>query len=584
MRDKRMRSKKGFQANRVLSYFKAEWVTLATVTVSGLIYNIGLLAAPWFEGRMAGRLVDILGGSGTFTSMLKLAVCYAAVTALVQGARYIKRFYVRRFANDVNRRMKRILYGSLIRKSRAELEGEGVGSAMTKAIQDVDDCVEGMRKFTTEVFDTGVALCAYAVMLLSYDWRLALLSMLFPPLSFLIAEKMKTVVQRTAAAFKEASAHLSAATLDRAENAVTYRVFGCENERQSAYEKELSGYESAAVKANIWSAVLPPLYRIISMAGTLLIIFFGARNIRGTGWTSWDIAVFTTFLSCFTRLAAKSSSAAKLFNAVHRAQVSWRRIKPLMQQAEADEPVPALSAAALTATHAGFAYPGGSNIFADLSLSAQPGQIIGVTGPVACGKSTLGKMFLCEYPYQGSLKFGDRELSSLRPAELVGMVGYLGHDPELFNDSIENNILLGDDQDANAYLRAVCLDQEVAAMEDGLQTRVGSGGVRLSGGQAQRLALARTLCHKKPVMILDDPFSALDKQTEAQVFAHLKELARDSIVLLISHRLYLFPQTDQVIFLDHGQALVSTHAQLLQSNAEYARLFHEQEGGASNEK
>lgn len=579
-----MNNKKGFQANRVLSYFKAEWGTLATVTVSGLIYNIGLLAAPWFEGRMAGRLVDILGGSGALPSMLRLAVCYAAVTALVQGARYIKRFYVRRFANDVNRRMKRILYGSLIRKSRAELEGEGVGSAMTKAIQDVDDCVEGMRKFTTEVFDTGVALCAYAVMLLSYDWRLALLSMLFPPLSFLIAEKMKTVVQRTGAAFKEASAHLNAATLDRAENAVTYRVFGCENERQSAYEKELSGYESAAVKANIWSAVLPPLYRIISMAGTLLIIFFGARNIRGTGWTSWDIAVFTTFLACFTRLAAKSSSAAKLFNAVHKAQVSWRRIKPLMHQAEADEPVPALSTAAFTATHAGFAYPGGSNIFADLSLSAQPGQIIGVTGPVACGKSTLGRMFLCEYPYQGSLKFGDRELSSLRPAELVGMVGYLGHDPELFNDSIENNILLGDDQDANAYLRAVCLDQEVAAMEDGLQTRVGSGGVRLSGGQAQRLALARTLCHRKPVMILDDPFSALDKQTEAQVFAHLKELARDSIVLLISHRLYLFPQTDQVIFLDHGQALVSTHAQLLQSNAEYARLFHEQEGGASNEK
>lgn len=579
-----MRSKKGFQANRVLSYFKAEWVTLAAVTVSGLIYNIGLLAAPWFEGRMAGRLVDILGGSGALPSMLRLAVCYAAVTALVQGARYIKRFYVRRFANDVNRRMKRILYGSLIRKSRAELEGEGVGSAMTKAIQDVNDCVEGMRKFTTEVFDTGVALCAYAVMLLSYDWRLALLSMLFPPLSFLIAEKMKTVVQRTGAAFKEASAHLSAATLDRAENAVTYRVFGCENERQSAYEKELSGYESAAVKANIWSAVLPPLYRIISMAGTLLIIFFGARNTRGTGWTSWDIAVFTTFLACFTRLAAKSSSAAKLFNAVHKAQVSWRRIKPLMHQAEADEPVPALSAAAFTATHAGFAYPGGSNIFADLSLSAQPGQIIGVTGPVACGKSTLGKMFLCEYPYQGSLKFGDRELSSLRPAELVGMAGYLGHDPELFNDSIENNILLGDDQEPNAYLRAVCLDQEVAAMEDGLQTRVGSGGVRLSGGQAQRLALARTLCHKKPVMILDDPFSALDKQTEAQVFTHLKELAGDSIVLLISHRLYLFPQTDQVIFLDHGQALVSTHAQLLQSNAEYARLFHEQEGGASNEK
>lgn len=578
------RPTKTFCPDRVLSYFRVEWLPLTLVTVSGLVYNIGLLATPWFEGRLAQCLADILGGSETAARMALLVLAYILTILVVQAARFIKRFYVRRFANNINRRMKGILYANLVRQSRTALEQEGAGELMTKAISDVDDCVEGMRKFTTEVFDTGVALFAYAVMLLSYDWRLALLSMLFPPLSFLIAEKMKTVVQRTGAAFKEASAHLNAATLDRAENAVTYRVFGCENERQSAYEKELSGYESAAVKANIWSAVLPPLYRIISMAGTLLIIFFGARNIRGTGWTSWDIAVFTTFLACFTRLAAKSSSAAKLFNAVHKAQVSWRRIKPLMHQAEADEPVPALSAAALTATHAGFAYPGGSNIFADMSLSAQPGQIIGITGPVACGKSTLGRMLLCEYPYQGSLKFGDRELSSLRPAELVGMAGYLGHDPELFNDSIENNILLGDDRDANAYLRAVCLDQEVAAMEDGLQTRVGSGGVRLSGGQAQRLALARTLCHRKPVMILDDPFSALDKQTEAQVFAHLKELCRDSIVLLISHRLYLFPQMDQVIFVDHGQALVSTHAQLLQSNAEYARLFHEQEGGASNEK
>ncbi len=575
---------KAFHPDRVTDYFLAEWKVLLIVTVTGLVYNIGLLAGPWFEGQMTGKLVDILTGSGSYPEMAVLALGYALTILVVQGNRYFKRFYVRRFANNVSRRMKQVLYAKLVARSREALTTEGEGSIMTKAIRDVDDCVEGMRKFTTEVFDTGVALCAYAVMLLSYDWRLALLSMLFPPLSFLIAEKMKTVVQRTGAAYKEASAHLNAATLDRAENAVTYRVFGCEGERQSAYEKELSGYESAAVKANIWSAVLPPLYRIISMAGALLIIFFGVRNIRGTGWTSWDIAVFTTFLSCFTRLATKSSSAAKLFNAVHKAQVSWRRIKPLMHQAEADEPVPALPAAALTATHAGFAYPGGSNIFADLSFSAQPGQIIGVTGPVACGKSTVGKMFLCEYPYQGSLKFGDRELSSLRPAELVGMAGYLGHDPELFNDSIENNILLGDDQDANAYLRAVCLDQEVAAMEDGLQTRVGSGGVRLSGGQAQRLALARTLCHRKPVMILDDPFSALDKQTEAQVFAHLKELARNSIVLLISHRLYLFPQMDQVIFLDHGQALVSTHAQMLQSNAEYARLFHEQEGGASNEK
>ena len=98
--------------------------------------------------------------------MAVLVLVYIAVTLLVQAARFIKRFYVRRFANNINRRMKGVLYANLVRQSRVALEQEGAGELMTKAISDVDDCVEGMRKFTTEIFDTGVALAGYAVMLL----------------------------------------------------------------------------------------------------------------------------------------------------------------------------------------------------------------------------------------------------------------------------------------------------------------------------------------------------------------------------------------------------------------------------------
>ena len=162
-------------------------------------------------------------------------------------------------------------------------------------------------------------------------------------------------------------------------------------------------------------------------------------------------------------------------------------------------------------------------------------------------------------------------------AERAAEIGYLGHDPELLSDSIENNVLMGEKDDAEKWLRMVCLDKEVAAMEAGKATMVGSGGVRLSGGQAQRLALARTLCHKRPVMILDDPFSALDKATEKQVFDNLRAAAADSIVLLISHRLYLFPRFDQVIWLSDGQAQIGSHETLMEKNADYRRLYREQE-------
>lgn len=207
-----MKKNDTFRPNRILSYFKLEWVVLLIVTVSGLIYNIGLLASPWFEGRMTGCLIDILNGKKTFSDMLVLVAFYVVVIAAVQACRYVKRFYVRRFANNVNRRMKQILYDSLVHKTKSELEEEGAGNVMTKAILDVDDCAEGMRKFTTEIFDTGVALAAYAGMLLYYDWRLALLCMIFPPISYILAEKLKVVVQKTGAAYKEQSGRLSSNT------------------------------------------------------------------------------------------------------------------------------------------------------------------------------------------------------------------------------------------------------------------------------------------------------------------------------------------------------------------------------------
>ena len=570
MRNERLRP------NRIDDYFRAEWRVLAAVAVSGLIYNLGLLAGPWFEGKMAGCLANIFGGKSAYTDMLMLVAAYVLTIAIVQGARYMKRFYVRRFANNVNRRMKRVVYGNLVRKSRVALESEGAGSMLMKAIQDVDDCAEGMRKFTTEVFDTGVALLAYAGMLLSYDWRLALISMLFPPISFFLAEKMKRVVQKTGAAYKVEAGRLSGATLDRVANAITYRVFGCEKQRQGAYEKELGDYERAAVKANIWSSALPPLYRVISMAGILPIVWFGAQNIAGKGWTAWDLAAFTTFLSCFTKLATKSSSAAKLFNAVHKAQVSWKRICPTMQPVEALSEVSPLKPAVLEVRNVSFAYPDGEKILEDVNFTVQPGQIIGVTGSVACGKSTLGKLFLCEYPYEGSIRFDGKEISQMNRDERTGAFGYLGHDPELFSDSIQENVLLGSADDAEKYLRAVCLDREVAAMEDGIQTKVSSSGVRLSGGQAQRLALARTLKFKRPVLILDDPFSALDRNTEDAVFRALKAYAQDKIVLLISHRLYHFPKLSRIVYMEDGRAAVGAHEEMLKSSAGYRALYESQ--------
>lgn len=567
---------------KMTSYFRLELGTLIVITVSGIIYNAGMTAGPWFEGKLAQYLCDILGGTRQFGDMVRLAILYLIAILFVQATRYIKRLYVRKFGNNVNRDMKKVLYHSLVHKSKQEFENESVGAIMTKAISDVDTCVEGMRKFTTEIFDTGVVMISYLVMLFLYDWRLTLLSLIFPPVAYIAAERLKKMVTKSAASYKESAGNLNNATLDRVSNAITYRVYGREQDQNKEYETFLSDYEKKAVKANIWETAMQPLYQMISMMGVLFILWFGAKNVMGTGWNTWDIAAFTTFLSCFTKLAVKASKSAKLFNAVQKASVSWKRIKPFMKEVDSRAEDKHEPSETLTVSHLSFTYPDGKEILEDISFTAKPGEIIGITGPVACGKSTLGRMFLCEYPYEGEIHFGNEELADV--AKDRSVVAYMGHDPELIGDTIEENVLLGKKEDALPYLKAVRMDEEVSKMPDGFKTMLGDEGSGLSGGQQARIALARTICHKKPIMVLDDPFSAVDKKTEIEIMANLQQLAGDSIILIMSHRLNRFPLMDQIIWLDNKKAVVSTHEKMLAQVEEYRKLYFAQvEGGGNDE-
>ena len=567
---------------KLSSYFKKESLPLTFVTISGILYNVGMVAGPYFEGQLAQCLFDIMTGKKIWKDMLRLAVVYLLVILFVQGMRCIKRFYVRRFANNTSRSMRHVLYNNLLFQDRNALEKESIGTLMTKAVADVDACAEGMRKFTTEIFDTGVVLIAYLAMLFYYDWRLALIACAFTPAAYFIAESLKKRIYSCNAAYKASAGRLNNATLDRVSHAVTYRVYGCEPQRDSAYENQLTDYEKKAVTASIWENSMQPLYNIISMTGAVFIIWIGAKNVLGTGWTLWNIAAFTTFLSCFTKMAVKASHAAKLFNAVQKAQVSWKRIQPLMREQQILDTHTQLDfnkPSALKVSDLSFAYPDGKTVLDHISFTAQPGQIIGITGPVACGKSTLGKAFLCEFPYSGSIQFCGQELSSLTDYERSQEIGYLGHAPELINDTIAENIQLGEAGDVQPLLDEVRLSDEVNEMPQKSQTLVGTGGIRLSGGQQARLALARTLYRRRNLLILDDPFSAVDRKTEDEILTDLRARSKDSIILLISHRLTHFPEFDQVIWMENGKALVSSHTKLMEENPAYAAFFETQTKG-----
>ena len=571
-------------SQNVFYYIKKHKGLLIITAISGTLCNVGLTATPWFEGKLVQKLYDIIKGLSTAKEMLILALAFLCVEIIVQGLRYLKRLYCRKFANEINRDMKIILYKNLLLTSNSQ---ETTGSWMTKAISDVDACTEAIRKFTTEIFDTGVAMISYMVMLLIYDWRLALIAWIFPPIAVLLAERMKKIVVPRNAEMKESAGALNGSAIDRITNSLTYRVYGVEDTWNEKVEEQLSDYEHKASKAHILENSMPPVYRVISMISVLFIVWFGGKNVLGSGWTVWDIAAFTTFLSAFNKRAIKTSKFAKLLNLVQGAKVSWARISPYLAILPDKKYLDPPMAKELNLINVSFKYDEGENIFEDISFSAKPGQIIGITGEVASGKSSLAKMLLREGSYTGNIYFGNEELRSINPDSQI--FAYMGHKPNLFSESIKDNILLSEGNSEkelealNHVLKNVAFEDELKNFPSGVNTRIGNGGVRLSGGQQARIALARTLYHKQPVLILDDPFSAVDMKTEEEIFNKIREEEKDRIILLISHRLNIFDRLDGVLFLHNKKGIFSSHQDLLATNSDYRKLVVLQEGGESDE-
>lgn len=580
---KRLKIKPVEHPDRIVQYWKKESFVVACIVFFGIGFNTATVLGPVFQGR----LIDSLASGGSLDSVLSLALTFVSIIAAVQLMRYFKRFYIRRFANSTSASMRLMIYNNMANRSASSLNSENMGNLMTRAISDVDLCVEGMRKFTTELFDTGVLMASYLVSLLIYDVRITLVSVIFVPGAMLLAEKFKGVIYKFSIEYRKKSSEIADITYDAVENSMLYRISGMETRNSEAYDKELADLKDRAIRANILENSMQPVYQAIAMLGIIPLIYLGGLKVLAGGWT---VGMFSAYITMFTAMAVKAGKAAKLFNSVQKSQISWKRIKPYLSEYRAMSGPGAAEGAEVTLSvkNLSFRYSEDREpVISNVSFDAKQGEIIGITGSIASGKSTLGISLLGLYPYDGSIRINGRELREFDDGERSGLISYMGHRPQLLSDTIYNNITLGEDRDISTVLKDVCFDVDIATMPDGQDTLVGNGGIRLSGGQQARIALARALLGQKRIIILDDPFSAVDMKTEEKIIENLRSHYRQSIIVIISHRLAIFDRIDRIILLgNEGSWDYGTHDELMKRSGLYSAIYRLQraEGGSDDEK
>ncbi len=567
--------------NRLRSYWLAEWPLCIAITITGILYNCGMLAFPFFQGV----LIDSIS-SETDKNILLVSLLYVAVVLFVQIVRSVKRYTVRLFANRISSIMRFNIYDNLLHKDEKELENIAVSSLLTRCFSDCDQCVEGMRKLTTEIFDTGVLFAVYIVYLFLFDYKITLYALIPIFLSITFAFLFKKKIFSNSLQSRKSNAKMVGKTYDMFDNSLLYRTYARNDDFLKEYDKSLSEYEKDNYKTLSLSDTMIPIADMIALLGLIFVVYFGVGYVVKQNplfaplpfmQQYWTTGALTTYITTFVLLSTKASHIAKLFTSIEKGLASWKRISTVITPVKEFNPAVEVKGNSLDVSHL-VLKTDTRVLIDDLSLSLQKGQILGVTGEIASGKSAFGKLFISHIPYSGEVSLFNKEMRDYSSDEIKGTVIYMGHRSQLLTMSIKDNVLYGKDEDVRKYLSIVSFDKDLENMKEKEDTVIGNEGIILSGGQQERIALARTLAHRKPLIILDDPFASVDKKTEKEIISHIRELSKDSIVILISHRLSLFPQLDQVLVL-HGDGTFSLnkHDILMKEDKVYQHLYLLQE-------
>ncbi|MEM7721214.1 MAG: ABC transporter ATP-binding protein/permease [Pseudomonadota bacterium] len=372
--------------------------------------------------------------------------------------------------------------------------------------------------------------------------------------------------------------------IDSLLNFETVKYFGAERREASRYDGAMEGYEAAALKTSYSLAFLNFGQSLIITTGLVAVMVMAAMGVQSGELTVGDFVMVNAYM---IQITMPLNFLGTVYREIRQALVDMGEMFNLLEQPTevADKPgAPALRVDGGQVEFEGvkFAYENTRSILKGVSFSLEPGQTVALVGPSGSGKSTIGRLLFRFYDVtNGAIKIDGQDLRDITQESLHASIGVVPQDTVLFNDTIYYNIAYGrpdaPEAEVEAAAKAAKIHDFIMALPEGYQTTVGERGLKLSGGEKQRVGIARTLLKDPPILLLDEATSALDTETERDIQGELKMMGQGRSVITIAHRLSTVVDADQILVLEAGQIVErGTHDSLLEANGRYASMWHRQ--------
>jgi len=510
--------------------------------------------------------------TGGFMLAITLVQIVCAVFAVYFGAKV---------AMALGRDLRHGLFSRVQRFSDREVNHFGTPTLITRTTNDVQQ-VQMLAIMTFTLLLSAPIMCVGGIILaLNQDVRLSSLLVVAVPLLAII---LTLIISRMRPLFKVMQERLDNINRVLREQITGVRVIRAfvrdpqERDRFEGASSELFGVQLGAGK--LMAFMFPAVMLILNLSTTAVVWFGGHLIADGT----MQIGSLTAFITYLAQILTSVMMATFMFMLVPRAEVSADRIMEVLQTEPALHPAASPRPAGgepgkLELRHVEFRYPGAeAPVLHDISLVALPGQTTAIIGGTGSGKTTLVNLIprLIDVT-GGTLLVGGVDVRELDPTALSDAVGLIPQKPYLFSGTVATNLRYGNQHATDEELwQALEIAQGrdfVEQMPDGLDSRIAQGGTNVSGGQRQRLAIARALVHKPQIYLFDDSFSALDYATDARLRAALAAEVTGATMIIVAQRVSTIRQADQILVLDAGRIVAAgTHEQLMLTSETYREI------------